>query len=90
VRIAVVGAGALGGFFGAVLAHAGNDVTLIARGEQLDALQTRGLTLRSEVVGDITVHPAATDRCEDVGPVELVMLYDCVRLGVGGQLRHQH
>jgi 2-dehydropantoate 2-reductase len=77
MRVAVVGVGALGGYFGALLANAGNDVTLIARGEQLEALRTRGLTLRSHVVGDITVHPAATDRCEEVGPVELVMM--CVK-----------
>jgi len=60
MRVAVMGAGGLGGYFGALLARAGNDVTLIARGEQLEAVRTRGLMLRSRVVGDITVHPAAT------------------------------
>lgn len=77
MRVAVVGAGGLGGYFGALLARAGHEVTLIARGEQLAALRTRGLTLRSGVVGDITVYPAATDRCQEVGPVDLVML--CVK-----------
>jgi 2-dehydropantoate 2-reductase len=77
MRVAVMGAGGLGGYFGALLARAGNDVTLIARGEQLEAVRSRGLMLRSRVVGDITVHPAATDRCEEVGQVELLMM--CVK-----------
>ncbi len=77
MRVAVMGAGGLGGYFGALLARAGNDVTLIARGEQLEAVRSRGLMLRSRVVGDITVHPAATDHCEEVGQVELLMM--CVK-----------
>jgi len=77
VRIAVMGAGGLGGYFGALLARAGNDVTLIARGVQLEAVRARGLTLHSRAFGDITAHPATTDRCEEVGPVELVMM--CVK-----------
>jgi 2-dehydropantoate 2-reductase len=45
LKIAVVGVGAIGGFVGARLAHAGEDVTFIARGANLDALRTRGIRL---------------------------------------------
>jgi 2-dehydropantoate 2-reductase len=74
MRVAVMGAGGLGGYFGALLARAGNHVIVIARGEQLDALRTRGLTLHSRAIGDVEVHPDATDHCEEVGPVDLVMM----------------
>lgn len=53
MRILVMGAGGLGGYFGGLLAHSGADVTFIARGANLQALQTRGLTVRS-VHGDFT------------------------------------
>ena len=45
MRIAVVGAGGTGGYFGGLLARAGQDVTFIARGANLEALRARGLTL---------------------------------------------
>jgi 2-dehydropantoate 2-reductase len=44
MRIAVVGAGGTGGYFGGLLARAGDDVTFIARGAHLEALRARGLT----------------------------------------------
>ena len=44
MRIAVVGAGGTGGYFGGLLARAGQDVTFIARGANLEALRARGLT----------------------------------------------
>src|SRR5277367_3023443 len=43
MRVAVIGAGAIGGFVGAQLAHAGEDVTFFARGATLEALKTRGI-----------------------------------------------
>lgn len=73
MRIAVVGAGGVGGYFGAVFARAGHDVTFIARGETLAALQTRPLVVR-DVGGDFEVAVRATDRPADVGPVDLVLL----------------
>ena len=45
MKIAIIGVGAIGGFVGARLAHAGEDVTFIARGANLEALQTRGIRL---------------------------------------------
>jgi 2-dehydropantoate 2-reductase len=47
MRIAVYGAGAIGGYFGGRLAQAGADVHLVARGRHLDALRTHGLRVRS-------------------------------------------
>jgi 2-dehydropantoate 2-reductase len=77
VRIAVVGVGAEGGFFGALLANAGNDVTLIARGQNLDALRTNGLFIKSNSLGDIRLSVKATDRPAEVDPVDLIMF--CVK-----------
>ncbi len=56
---AIVGAGAIGGLLGARLARAGDDDVLIARGAHLDAMRSRGLTLRS-AEGEFTVRPEAT------------------------------
>jgi 2-dehydropantoate 2-reductase len=75
-RIAVVGAGGVGGYFGVRLAEAGGDVHFIARGEHLRAIRERGLEVRS-VAGDVVVHPPATDRAEEVGPVDAVLF--CVK-----------
>lgn len=77
MRIAVVGVGAEGGFFGALLGKAGNDVTLIARGQTLDALRASGLLVKSSSLGDIKLSVKATDRLTEVDPVELVMF--CVK-----------
>ena len=61
MRIAVFGAGGVGGYFGGRLAQAGEDVTFIARGAHLQALQTQGLRVDS-VLGDFVVQPVqATD-----------------------------
>jgi 2-dehydropantoate 2-reductase len=73
MRAAVLGAGGLGGYFGALLARAGHEVTFIARGDHLQAMRGRGLQVHS-VHGDFVVSPAhATDRPEEVGPVDLVL-----------------
>ena len=47
MRLAVLGSGGIGGYYGALLAKAGNDVSFIARGAHLEAMQQRGLTLRT-------------------------------------------
>ena len=73
MRIAVIGAGAVGGYYGAMLARAGNDVTLIARGAHLAAIRERGLTVRASR-GEFKVHPGASDSPGEVGPVDLVLL----------------
>jgi 2-dehydropantoate 2-reductase len=72
MRIAVMGAGGTGGCLGGLLARAGNEVILIARGEHLDAIRRNGLRVKSHL-GDFTVKPEATDNPGDVGPVELVL-----------------
>ncbi len=77
MKIAVVGIGAQGGFFGALLANAGNDVTLIARGQTLDALRANGLFVKSNSLGDIKLSVKATDRPAEVEPVDLIMF--CVK-----------
>ncbi|MCG8690111.1 MAG: 2-dehydropantoate 2-reductase, partial [Minwuiales bacterium] len=78
MKIAVMGAGGVGGYFGARLAADGNDVAFIARGRHLQAIRDNGLKVLSEN-GDVLVHPAtATDNPAGVGPVDVVMF--CVKL----------
>ena len=71
MRIALMGAGGEGGFFGSRLTKEDNDVTLIARGATLNALRTSGLRVKSGMFGDATIPVKATDRPEEVGPVDL-------------------
>ena len=80
LRIAIVGAGGVGGYFGARLAAAGADVHFIARGAHLDAMRTRGLTIRS-FKGDLHLpRLQATDNPSAIGSVDIVFftvkLYD--------------
>ena len=78
MRIAVVGAGGVGGAYGAALAKAGADVTFIARGAHLAAMKSKGLRLESQR-GDIHLAPTqATDDPKTVGPVDVVLF--CVKL----------
>lgn len=73
MRLAIMGSGGVGGYFGGLLAQAGHDVTFIARGEHLQAIQRQGLRVES-VHGDFVVAPAhATDDPVTVGPVDLVL-----------------
>ena len=72
MRVAVMGAGGVGGCLGALLARAGNEVGVIARGPHLDAIQTNGLRLRQDN-GDFTVQVQATDDPSRIGPVDLVL-----------------
>jgi 2-dehydropantoate 2-reductase len=60
MRFAVMGTGAMGGYMAARLSSAGNDVTCIARGRQLEALRERGLRLESPL-GDLTIYPIAAE-----------------------------
>jgi 2-dehydropantoate 2-reductase len=73
MKICIFGAGAIGGFLGAELAASGTDVTLIARGEHLAAMQTDGLTLIRD--GETrTVHPACTDDTAEAGEQDVVIV----------------
>jgi 2-dehydropantoate 2-reductase len=74
MHIAIYGTGGAGGYFGAQLARAGEDVTFIARGPHLQAIRERGLRLETDA-GDILIHPArATDDPAQVGPVDVVLV----------------
>jgi 2-dehydropantoate 2-reductase len=76
MRIAVVGTGGVGAYFGGRLAQAGESVAFVARGAHLAAIRERGLRVDS-VAGDFTVSPAeASDDPAAIGPV------DCVLVGV--------
>jgi len=76
MRIAVMGAGSIGGYFGGMLARAGNDVALIARGTHLDAINSGGLkVIRDDE--EFTVRCQATDNPSTIGPVDVVLL--CVK-----------
>ena len=72
MRIAVMGAGGVGGCMGALLARASNDVSFIARGEHLKAIQTSDLRLKQDDT-EFTVHVPATSDPAEVGVVELVL-----------------
>src|SRR5688572_1202086 len=74
MRIAVLGSGAVGGYYGAKLARAGHDVTFIARGAHLAAIRERGLQIKSPAVGDFSVRAAAEKDTAKVGPVDLVIV----------------
>ena len=76
MRIAVLGAGAVGGYFGAVLARAGNPVVMIARGENLEAMRQHGLRVQSHW-GKFEAPVLATDDPQAIGPVDLVLY--CVK-----------
>lgn len=74
MKIVVIGAGGLGGFFGGRLAAAGNDVTFVARGEHLHAMLSNGLRIESET-SPLLVRPVrAVCRGEDAGPADLVIV----------------
>jgi 2-dehydropantoate 2-reductase len=69
-----MGAGAVGGYYGSLLARAGNDVTLVARGPHLAAIQANGLRVESAKSGTFSVPCAAAGDPAEVGPVDLVLL----------------
>lgn len=76
LRIAVLGAGAVGAYYGKRLADGGADVVLVARGAHLEALRTNGLTI-VEPEGTTTTKLAATDDVASIGPVDAVLF--CVK-----------
>lgn len=73
MKFAILGAGAVGGYFGARLAEAGEDVSFMARGAHLEAIRSTGLRIESEN-GDAHIHPAqVSDDPAEVGPVDYVL-----------------
>ena len=74
MKIAVIGSGGVGGYFGARLAAAGNDVTFVARGAHLQAMKTSGLKVLS-ALGDVQLGKVeCTDDTSTIGSVDIVMI----------------
>jgi 2-dehydropantoate 2-reductase len=77
MRIAVMGTGGTGGYFGGLLARAGEEVTFVARGAHLETIRKNGLAIKSVLAGDFTIPATATDNPSDIGPVDCVLF--CVK-----------
>ena len=73
MRFAVMGSGAVGGYYGAKLARAGHEVVFIARGAHLEAIRTSGLKILRPALGDFVVHARAEQDPAAVGPVDVVL-----------------
>ena len=74
VKVAVIGTGGIGGYFGGRLARAGNEVRFVARGEHLAALRRFGLRVDSVIEDFVVDDVSATDDPAGIGPVDLVLL----------------
>ena len=74
MRIVIVGAGAIGGYIAATLAHAGMDVAAIARGAHLEAIRRDGITVISSDLGQFTVRVEASDDLRSLGTFDLALL----------------
>lgn len=75
-RIVVMGAGAVGGYFGARLAASGQEVVFVARGRHLEAMKGHGLRVKS-IQGNLRIRSQFTSDPEEVGPVDLIVF--CVK-----------
>src|ERR1700683_600023 len=73
MRFLIAGAGAIGAYIGARMAHAGFDVTLFARGPHLRAMPEHGVEVKSRE-GHFVARPAMASSLEEVGPVDVVFL----------------
>jgi 2-dehydropantoate 2-reductase len=74
MKFAILGSGAVGGYYGAKLARAGHDVTFIARGAHLQAIRERGLEIKSPALGDFMVRARAEENTTRVGHVDTVVV----------------
>ena len=73
MKVAVIGAGGVGGYFGGLLARAGHEVTFVARGPHLRAIKDNGLRIESQLDGTFTVPGTATNNTKTVGEQDLVI-----------------
>lgn len=73
MRIGVIGPGAVGGYFGALLAQAGQDVTFLARPMRAESILRDGLVIKS-VYGDLLVHPNVTTEARDLAGCEVILV----------------
>ncbi|HET9030643.1 MAG TPA: 2-dehydropantoate 2-reductase [Candidatus Aquilonibacter sp.] len=74
MRVAVVGAGAIGGFIAAALARSGTEVAVVARGAHLEAIRRRGITLTHSDLGPFTARVDASDDLRTLGAFDAVLL----------------
>lgn len=74
MRFAILGSGAVGGYFGAKLAQSGQDVSFIARGAHLDAIRANGLEVRSLKLGNFAVRAPAESDTRRIGPVDVAIV----------------
>jgi 2-dehydropantoate 2-reductase len=77
MKIAIMGAGGVGGYFGGLLAKGDHDVHFLARGAHLKAIKKDGLTIEGVEEEGFTLPVSATENPEDIGPVDLVLF--CVK-----------
>jgi 2-dehydropantoate 2-reductase len=78
MRILIMGSGGIGGYYGARLLKAGNEVVFVARGAHLEAMQTRGLETRERDGGDVMVQPVQAVRY----PADAGGTFDCILFAV--------
>jgi len=74
MRFAILGSGAVGGYFGAKLARSGQDVTFIARGAHLEAIRSRGLAIQSAQLGDFVARAPAESDTAKIGQVDVAIV----------------
>jgi 2-dehydropantoate 2-reductase len=77
MRIVVMGSGGTGGYFGAKLARAGEEVTFVARGAHLEMIRAQGLLVRSAVEGEWTVKTPVVETLDGQPPADMVLF--CVK-----------
>src|SRR5215218_8028890 len=73
MRILIVGAGALGGFYGGLLARSGEHVTFLARGATLDRLRNAGLTVDSKQFGSFTLPVSTAASIDELETPDLIL-----------------
>jgi 2-dehydropantoate 2-reductase len=73
MRVAVIGAGGIGGLYGGLLARAGHDVAFLARGPHLEAIRQHGLQIQSAQFGNLDVQARASDDAGELGAAQLVL-----------------
>lgn len=77
MKIAIIGTGGVGGYFGAKLALAGNDITFLARGQQLEVIKNKGIEVKS-ILGDFKTLPLkATQDINEIEPPDFILM--CVK-----------
>ena len=74
MKIAIMGTGGVGGYYGGLLAKIGHDVTFIARGAHLHAIREKGLKIKSVHGNFLILYAKTTDQPVDVGPVDLIIV----------------